>query len=58
VIDVTGFLQALSQIGYQGPMAVEPFDAKMEALPIQERVRRTAESVQACLTRAGLPWPG
>jgi sugar phosphate isomerase/epimerase len=57
VIDITGFLQALSQIGYKGPMAVEPFDATMEALPIQERVRRTAKSVQACMARAGLPWP-
>jgi sugar phosphate isomerase/epimerase len=58
VIDITGFLHALARSGYQGPMAVEPFNAALEALPIEERVRRTAESVRACLTRAGLPWPG
>jgi sugar phosphate isomerase/epimerase len=50
VIDLAGFLGALAHIGYDGPAAVEPFDATLAALPPAERVRLTAES----LRRAGL----
>jgi len=44
VIDLVGFLQALDRIGYDGPVAVEPFDASLVALPPGERVRLVAES--------------
>lgn len=50
VIDLAAFLGALGRIGYDGPAAVEPFDATLAALPPAERVRLTAES----LRRAGL----
>ncbi len=45
VIDLVGFLRALDRIGYDGPVAVEPFDASLAALPVGERVRLTAQSL-------------
>lgn len=54
VIDITGFLQALAGTGFDGPMAVEPFDASLNGLPATERVRRTAESLRGSLQAAGL----
>jgi sugar phosphate isomerase/epimerase len=45
VIDLVGFLQALDRIGYDGPVAVEPFDASLAALPPGERVRLAAQSL-------------
>jgi sugar phosphate isomerase/epimerase len=45
VIDLVGFLQALDRIGYDGPVAVEPFDASLAALTPGERVRLVAQSL-------------
>jgi len=55
VIDIVGFLQALARIGYDGPVAVEPFNAAVTALPPADRVCVAGESLRAVWTRAGLP---
>jgi sugar phosphate isomerase/epimerase len=54
LIDITAFLQALESIGYDGPVAVEAFDAKLAAAPAPERVRRAAESLRTVFRAAGL----
>jgi sugar phosphate isomerase/epimerase len=54
VIDVVAFLGALKQIGYDGPVAVEPFDASLAALPADERVRLAADSLHAVFASAGV----
>jgi sugar phosphate isomerase/epimerase len=51
VIDIAGFLGALAEIGYDGPVTPEPFDKSLVALPPD----------QACaLARAAMRkiWPG
>ncbi len=55
LIDLTGFLRALDGIGYDGPVAVEPFDATLAALSPADRVRVTARSLGAAFDAAGLP---
>ena len=48
VIDVAGFLGALDDIGYDGPVAVEPFSDELAAMPDEEAVAET----KAALDRA------
>lgn len=54
VIDLAGFLQALDGIGYDGPVAVEPFDAAVAGLAPAERVRAAGESLRSAFTAAGV----
>jgi sugar phosphate isomerase/epimerase len=54
IIDITGFLQVLAQINYSGPVAAEPFNAAVKALPPAERVRATGESMRTIFQRADL----
>ncbi len=54
MIDVVGFLQALDRIGFDGPVAVEPFNAEVNALPPAERVRAVAESLRRVFALAGV----
>jgi len=54
VIDITEFLQALQRMGYDGPVAVEPFNAEINALPEPERVRLAGESLARIWAQAGL----
>jgi sugar phosphate isomerase/epimerase len=54
VIDLVGFLRALDRIDYDGPVAVEPFDSSLAALPPDERVRLAAESVHTVFDAAHL----
>jgi len=54
VIDIVGFLRALDHMGYDGPVAVEPFDATVQALPPAERVRVAAASLDKVWRQAGL----
>jgi sugar phosphate isomerase/epimerase len=49
VIDLAGFVGALRDIGYAGPIKVEPFNAELKALPAPDAVARTAESLRAVL---------
>lgn len=54
IINISGFLQALTQIGYEGPVVVEPFDAKLFALAAPERVQATKISLDKIWLQAGL----
>ena len=47
VIDARGFLAALGEIGFDGPVIVEPFNADVRALPPPERVAAVAASLAA-----------
>jgi sugar phosphate isomerase/epimerase len=55
MIELVGFLRALDRIGYDGPVAVEPFDAALARVPPAERVRLAAESLHSALTAAEIP---
>lgn len=54
VIDLTGFLQALQAIGYDGPVTVEPFNEELNRLPAREAVERTATAARKVWKAAGL----
>lgn len=54
VIDIKGFLQALSQIGYDGPVTPEPFSKKLNGLPPEEAVRVTGQALLKVWRDAGL----
>lgn len=45
VIDLKGFVNALAKIGYDGPVECEPFDNKLKAMPDQEKLKQTIESL-------------
>ena len=45
VIDIVGFLRALRDIGYDGPVTVEPFSKEVSSLPPEEAARVTAEAL-------------
>lgn len=54
LLDVTGFLQALQQIGYDGPVTAEPFSQRLSEMAPEEAVRETAEAVLSVWRAAGL----
>jgi len=54
VIDIARFLQVLDQMGYNGPVVAEPFDAELNALPHRERVKATRDSLSRIWSIAGL----
>jgi len=55
VIDIAGFLGALSTIGYDGPVMAEPFSQAVRDLPPDEAVRVTSESLDRVFAAAGIP---
>jgi sugar phosphate isomerase/epimerase len=54
VIDLVGFLRGLDAIGYSGPVVVEPFSERLNALPAEDAVRVTAQALDAVWRQAGL----
>ncbi|HVX47431.1 MAG TPA: sugar phosphate isomerase/epimerase family protein [Mycobacteriales bacterium] len=52
VIDNAALLGALVQIGYQGPVKVEPFNAELRAKPAKEAVQLAADSLHKVLSSA------
>jgi 2-keto-myo-inositol isomerase len=54
VADVPAFLRGLAAIGYSGPVMVEPFSKRVNALPPEEAVRVTAEALRSVWREAGL----
>ena len=54
VIDIAGFLGALEEIGYDGPIMAEPFSQTVRALPADEAVRATSEALDKILAQAGV----
>jgi sugar phosphate isomerase/epimerase len=57
VIDIAGFLQVLDRLGYDGPVAAEPFNAELNAMPPDGRVRLTGHSLARIWAQAGLHRP-
>jgi sugar phosphate isomerase/epimerase len=49
VIDIDTFLAALRGIGYDGPVAAEPYNAELNAMPPRTRARVARESLTATL---------
>lgn len=45
VIDLVGFLRALREIGYTGPVTPEPFSQRLRSLPPEEAIRATADAL-------------
>jgi len=56
VIDLPGFLKALRQIGYDGPITPEPFDQRLAAMKPLDAAKMTADAMQKAWSAAGLPW--
>jgi sugar phosphate isomerase/epimerase len=54
VLDITGFLQALVEIGYDGPVTVEPFSKRLREMPVGDAVAATAEAVKKVWPRSGV----
>jgi sugar phosphate isomerase/epimerase len=55
VIDIAGFLQALKQIGYAGPVTPEPFQKNLAILPNDDaRLQTVAASMNRIFTAANL----
>ncbi|MBL8174643.1 MAG: sugar phosphate isomerase/epimerase [Bryobacterales bacterium] len=46
VIDLKGFLSALVEIGYDGPVRPEPFNAALRAMPKEQILTVTAEAMK------------
>jgi sugar phosphate isomerase/epimerase len=47
VIDAARFLRNLQQIGYSGPVMVEPFDERLKALDAPAAIRKTKDALDA-----------
>lgn len=52
VIDLAGFMTALADTGYSGPVTAEPFDDEIRALPDEEATARTARATRRAVARA------
>ena len=57
LIDIATFLQSLDRLGYDGGVAVEPFDQALNALGPEEALAATADSLRRIWQRADLPAP-
>ena len=53
VIDIAGFLKCLSGIGYDGPVAAEPFNERVRQMPAAEAARATGEAMAKIWGMAG-----
>ena len=49
VIPVKQFLDALVQLGYDGPIQAEPFNAVLKAMPIQQACAKTSDAMKKAL---------
>lgn len=47
VIDLKGFMGALSKIGYDGPISCEPFDAELKAMENEPALEKTIGALNA-----------
>lgn len=54
VIPVKEFLGALVEIGYDGPIQAEPFNARLRSMPLEEAVAAAAQAVRKAFAEAGL----
>ena len=53
VIPLAELMQILDGIGYDGPVTVEPFSAKINAMGPQEAAKTAAESLDTVWAQAG-----
>ena len=54
VIDIAGFLQTLSEIGYDGPVTPEPFKKELKDLPSDEaRLKTVGKAMDDIFAKAG-----
>lgn len=53
-IDAEGFLRAVHDIGYAGPVFAEPFDASLDPLPAATKASVAATALRRALVRAGV----
>lgn len=53
-MDIVGFLHALRDIYYDGPVTSEPFSQQLRDLPAEEALRVTSEAMDNVLQRAGM----
>jgi len=56
IIDLPGFLKVLHKIGYDGPVAAEPFSKVLPTLPPAEAVGIAADGLKKAWRAAGIPW--
>ncbi|MEM7755758.1 MAG: sugar phosphate isomerase/epimerase [Planctomycetota bacterium] len=56
-VDIETFLRTLAEIGYTGPVTAEPTNPRWKLTARQTAAAETADSINACLRRAGLPAP-
>ena len=54
VIDIVGFLRALKQIGFDGPVTPEPFEKKLRELPVEEAVAKAGRALDQVWRKARL----
>lgn len=54
VIPVRQFLRALVEIGYDGPIQAEPFNAQLRAMPLDQAVAATAAAMRKAFAEAGV----
>ena len=54
VIDIAGFLKALRELGYDGPVTPEPFDTSLAGLPADEACKKARDSMRQIWRMAGL----
>jgi len=52
VIDIDGFMQALANADYDGPVTAEPFDPEIDALPTEQAAALTAKTTRDAVARA------
>lgn len=54
VLDLTGFLHALRDIGYDGPVTAEPFSQRVREMAPEDAVSATSRAMHAMWDAAGL----
>ena len=54
VIDLNGFLRALHDIGYDGPVMAEPFSQRLRELLEDEAVAETSKAMHKMMQKAGI----
>lgn len=54
MIDLNGFLHALREIGYDGPVTAEPFSQRLREMEADDAAAETGEAMAAMWERAGL----
>ncbi|MDA0710543.1 MAG: TIM barrel protein [bacterium] len=54
VIDLVGFLKAMKEIGYEGPVSPEPFSQRVRELPAEQAIAETIAGLNKAWSAAGL----